>query len=66
MYKKKQNMFFPESKNSEKTNIISPPPMPVINPQTPKNIEKNEFPLFFMGYCGLPRFNSKNKFINYL
>ena len=66
MYKKKQNMFFPESENTEKTNIISPPPMPVSNPQTPKNIEKNEFPLFFMGYCGLPRFNSKNKFINYL
>ena len=58
MYKNKAT-FFSESENSEKNNFITPPPMPVTNPQTPKNMEKNDFPIYFMGFCGLKKFNSK-------
>ena len=58
MYKNKAT-FFSELENSEKNNFITPPPMPVTNPQTPKNMEKNDFPIYFMGFCGLKKFNSK-------
>ena len=48
IYKEENSKFFSED-NSEKINQIS---QPLINPQSIENQGKNEYPVFFLGYCG--------------